>query len=141
MDQELADTGSSVNNEPKILSDDRPSTTNGMISTNDILNHDYNQLRIEEGRLHRLLLKKELNEVSESDLFITHVTLNLDIVENRPHSGASWKYNAIKKNNSFAKAAKVQQNINGVSVQTRPRYIFFVHLITLSFSIRYSVLL
>jgi hypothetical protein len=77
-----------------------------LISTNDILNHDYNQMKLEEGRMHRMNLKKERsnsikNSENENDLFITHVTLNLDVLDNRPTSASTWKYNAIKKNNSF----------------------------------------
>ena len=84
----------------------------GGISANDILNHDYNQMRIDEGRMHRMNQKKsESMRDDSSDIFVTQVTLNLDIVENRPHSGSTWKYNAIKKNNSFANPVKLN-NIN-----------------------------
>lgn len=75
-----------------------------IISTNDILNHDYNQLKIDEGRQQRMNSKRE--NTQENDLFVTHVTLNLDIVENRPQSASTWKYNSIKKNNNFANAVK-----------------------------------
>jgi len=103
-------------------------TQNHIISTNDILNHDYNQLKIDEGRQQRLLFKKETVSGyrdppnTESDLFITHVTLNLDIVENRPYSGSNWKYNAIKRNNTFAKQSA---KTNSICLQTRPRYVYF----------------
>lgn len=74
----------------------------GGISTNDILNHDYNQMKIEEGRIHRMNQKKFDNSRDDNDdIFVTQVTLNLDIIENRPHSGSTWKYNAIKRNNNF----------------------------------------
>ena len=99
---------------------DLAASSQHLISANDILNHDYEQLRIDEGRQQRLLFKKEAASSRgppDSDLFITHVTLNLDIVENRPHSGSNWKYNAIKRNNSFAKQARA----TSMSLQTRPR--------------------
>ncbi len=75
-----------------------------IISTNDILNHDYNQMKIDEGRQQRMNSIRE--NTQENDLFITHVTLNLDIVENRPQSGPTWKYNSIKKNNNYANSVK-----------------------------------
>ena len=82
-----------------------------LISTNDILNHDYNQMKIEEGRTHRMNLKKECSNLKnneDNDLFITHVTLNLDVIANRPTSGSTWKYNTIKRNNSSINTIKAQ---------------------------------
>jgi hypothetical protein len=110
--QEVIDERASQNSEQleDVLSihSQRPSefnnnTNDNLISTTDILNHDYNQMKIEEGRLHRLNQKKELKSSSNnenSELFLTQVTLNLDIVANRPKSESAWKYNSIKRTNS-----------------------------------------
>lgn len=103
-----------------ILTEEQPNLSNetNLITTNDILNHDYNQMRIDEGRAQRMSMKKEGRD-DNSDIMITHVTLNLDIVENRPHSiGSTWKYNSIKKNGSFANPAKINSLITAQKQNT-----------------------
>lgn len=93
-----------------------------IITTTDILNHDYNQMKLEEGRLHRLNQKKELKSSAnnDNDLFITQVTLNLDIIANRPRSGSTWKYNSIKKNNNFQNSA-AKNSLNNLAASTAQR--------------------
>lgn len=123
--QIVADERASQNSEQLedvISIQSRRESNENIITTADILNHDYNQMKLEEGRLHRLNQKKELRSSTnnENDLFITQVTLNLDFIANRPKSGSTWKYNSIKKNNNF-QHSPAKNSLNTLTANTVQR--------------------